>query len=152
MKKIIIAALIIMAFCITGCAAKNDTSDKNKNTNEKSVTEVEKKDKNKTTSKTQQVNTRTITIEDGKKIIRLRDKGGLRIHSLHYTNDFNAKQFGIPEETYMYYTYDDDTPEGPLYMVGTKSMNLYIGPSNGDLYFDLMKDGKAVKRYEQIKK
>lgn len=109
----------------------------------------EKLNSAKTEQKEKTTDTAKISVDQGEKLIREQEKVPADV-TVQYTKDFTAKQFGIPEETYMYYSYKE--AEGPTYMVGVKSKNLYIGPSNGDLYFDLMKDGKAVKKYNLIQK
>ncbi|MDD6771465.1 DUF3298 and DUF4163 domain-containing protein [Inconstantimicrobium porci] len=102
-----------------------------------------------TVSKT---NTSVISIEEAKKVIKENAKNFKSGYTLHYSQDLKAKDFNIPEETYMFFCSDENETTAAVYMVGKTSKNLYIGPSNGDPYFNLMKDGKAVKRYSIIRK
>ena len=94
-----------------------------------------------------------LTVEEAMKLVMKEDKAGL-----DWANKNGAKltyipncypptkDFGITEETYNAFIYQPGDSPAP-YLVGKDTGNVYRGPTNGPLYLDIIKDGKAIKRY-----
>ncbi|PRR81994.1 hypothetical protein [Clostridium vincentii] len=94
-----------------------------------------------------------ITVDEAMNLVMKEDKAGLDWANengaklIYLPNCFpSSKDFGITEETYNAFVYDPGDSPAP-YFVGKETGNVYKGPTNGPLYLDVIKDGKAIKRY-----
>lgn len=98
---------------------------------------------------------RKLTVDEARELIKKEDGENVtpvlnKRAELDCYRDLSPEKLGvvgIEEETYFFSLDDLEGGAYATYLVGTQSGNVYKGPSNGETYFNLLKDGKIIKRY-----
>lgn len=97
-----------------------------------------------------------LSVDEARELIKKEDSsswltdelnaGGNLSYNIKVTLE-SLKVAGIEEEIYFFWLEDGGNSYAGSYIVGTESGAVYRGTSNGPIYFDLIKNGKGIKRY-----